>query len=303
MNNYWLIPMDFRTCDYKQMEEEWTEKKKIMWQAPGTPEYKKGEWIVKGSMVEQLKKGDIVYFYITHLPSESKDNLSRIMLRGKIDDEPYPIEKNKVYKKSKDTTMINGFSIVSITTLYKERLENNLFLSLKDLRKRDENFIYPQGKNWPDKRYKYTLSNNMINILEECFKSSIHNNDFKELINHFNKKCFFCGKDENNHRTFTSRNGLDYYEYHHFIPKYKAKEFPELKDIIDSPTNGLSLCSNCHNKIHYGTIEDVKIMLKKVLEDNEINRMLESSGFQKIIGENKNTFKWFQEAYNIKEDK
>ena len=144
MNNYWLIPMDFRTCDYKQMEEEWTEKKKIMWQAPGTPEYKKGEWIVKGSMVEQLKKGDIVYFYITHLPSESKDNLSRIMLRGKIDDEPYPIEKNKVYMKSKDTTMINGFSIVSITTLYKELLENNLFLSLKDLRKRDENFIYPQ---------------------------------------------------------------------------------------------------------------------------------------------------------------
>ena len=63
------------------------------------------------------------------------------------------------------------------------------------------------------------------------------------------------------------------------------------------------MCSNCHNKIHYGTIEDVKIMLKKVLEDNEINRMLESSGFQKIIGENKNTFKWFQEAYNIKEDK
>ena len=45
------------------------------------------------------------------------------------------------------------------------------------------------------------------------------------------------------------------------------------------------------------------MLLKKVLEDNEINRMLESSGFQKIIGENKNTFKWFQEAYNIKEDK
>lgn len=37
MNNFWLIPMDFRTCNYEQMKEEWDENKKIMWEAPGKP--------------------------------------------------------------------------------------------------------------------------------------------------------------------------------------------------------------------------------------------------------------------------
>lgn len=31
-NNYWLIPMDFSTCNYEQLQKEWDESKKIMWQ-------------------------------------------------------------------------------------------------------------------------------------------------------------------------------------------------------------------------------------------------------------------------------
>lgn len=305
MNNYWLIPMDFMTCNYEQMQEEWRKNRKIMWQAPGKPKYKKNKWVVENPMAKSLKKGDVVYFYVSNLPSESKDNLSRIMLRGIIEDEPYPIEKNKVYMKSRETTMINGFSIGSITTLCKEQLENNLFLSYKDLRKKDSSFKYPQGKNWPDKKNKKSLSEDIIIILEKCFKSSMQKNDFEVLINHFKKKCFFCDKygSRNDHKTFVSRNGLDYFEYHHFIPQYKEKHYPELRDVINSPTNGLFLCSNCHNKIHYGTIEEVNKMLEKVLEDNKITEMLEAFDFQEKIGENNNIFEWFQEAYNVKEDK
>lgn len=305
MENYWLIPMDYKTCNYKQLKEEWGKiKKTIMWQAPGKPKYKKSEWIIENSMAKLLKKGDVIYFYVTNLPSESKDNLSRIMLRGIIEEEPYPIEKNKVYANSKETSMINGFAIGSVTTLCKEQLENNLFLSYKYLKEKDNNFKYPQGKNWPDKNNKKTFSEDIIKILEKCFKSSMRENDFEVLINHFQKKCFFCDKygNRNDHKTFVSRNGLDYFEYHHFIPQYKAKQFPELQDIIDSSTNGLFLCSNCHNKIHYGTIEEVNKMLEKVLEDSEINEMLENFQFQKNIGENKNIFEWFQEAYNVKGD-
>lgn len=306
MNNYWLIPMDFKTCNYEQMEEEWNKNKKIMWQAPGTPKLKMNKWVVKdSSMATSLKRGDIVYFYVTNLPSESKDKLSRIMLRGIIEDEPYPIEKKKVYMKSKDTTMINGFSIGSITTLCKEQLENNLFLSYEDLKKRDKNFVCPQGKNWPDKVNKKSLSNEIIEILENCFKTSMNKNDFKVLINHFKKKCFFCDKYgcASDHKTFTSRNGLDYLEYHHFVPKHKAKQFPELKEIIDAPTNGLFLCSNCHNRIHYGRLEEVNKMIKIVLEDSKIQDMLNSFNFQKNIGENNDIFEWFQDAYNSREDK
>lgn len=301
-NNYWLIPMDYITCNYEQLKSEWKENKKIMWQAPGTPKLKNGHWIVeKNSMASSLKKGDIVYFYVTNLPSGSKDRLSRIMLRGRIKDEPYPIEKNKVYMESTETDIINGFSIDSITTLHKEQLEDNLFLSYNDLKNKDSNFIYPQGKNWPDRKIKKSLSAEMINILEECFKSNMGKNDFEVLINHFNKSCFFCDKygNRSEHRTFIGRNGLFYFEYHHFIPQYTAKQLTDLKSIVDSPTNGLFLCSNCHNKMHYGTAKEVKKMLKIVLEDNKINEMLEAFDFQNNIGEDKDIFEWFQEAYNI----
>ena len=300
MNNFWLIPMDFRTCNYEQMKEEWDENKKIMWEASGKPTNKNGEWTVENTMAKSLKKGDVVYFYVTNLPSESNVKLSRIMLRGKIEDEPYPIEKNKVYRSLKETTMISGFSIGSISTLHKELLENNLFLSLKDLRKRDNNFQYPRGKNWPDKNSKKSFSQDLIKTLEESFKVGMRENDFEVLMNHFNKKCFFCGKDGNGHKTFVGRNGLDYFEYHHFILQCVAKKFPELQDIIDSPTNRLSLCSNCHNKFHYGRVEEVSRMIEIVLEDSEINKMLEEFDFQKNIGENKDIFEWFQEVYSVK---
>lgn len=182
MNNFWLIPMDFGTCNYEQMKEEWDENKKIMWEAPGKPTNKNGEWTVENTMAKSLKKGDVVYFYVTNLPSESNVKLSRIMLRGKIEDEPYPIEKNKVYRSLKETTMISGFSIGSISTLHKELLENNLFLSLKDLRKRDNNFQYPRGKNWPDKNSKKSFSQDLIKTLEESFKVGMRENDFEVLM-------------------------------------------------------------------------------------------------------------------------
>lgn len=57
MNNFWLIPMDFRTCNYEQMKEEWDENKKIMWEAPGKPTNKNGEWTVENTMAKSLKKG------------------------------------------------------------------------------------------------------------------------------------------------------------------------------------------------------------------------------------------------------
>lgn len=41
MNNYWIIPMNFEQYNFEQMEVEWKENKKIMWQVKGTPVFKK----------------------------------------------------------------------------------------------------------------------------------------------------------------------------------------------------------------------------------------------------------------------
>lgn len=305
MNNYWLIPMDFKNCNYEQLREEWKKNKKIIWEVPGKPRKTKDGWKIESCMAKSLKKGDIVYFYVSNLPSESNEKISRIMLRGIIEDEPYPIEKNKIYVNSDSAEMVTGISIGSITTLNRGQLENNLFLSIEDLKKKDSNFKHPQGKNWPDKMIKKSLSGETIALLEKSFKSSMRKNDFEMLINHFKKKCFFCEKkygDRCEHRTFVSRNGLDYFEYHHFIPQNTVKKYPALQNIINFPANGLFLCSNCHNKIHYGLKEEVKQMLDIVLKDDDIKQMLEDFEFQNIIGENKNIIEWFQEIYNVKED-
>lgn len=308
-NNYWLIPMDFSTCNYEQLQKEWDESKKIMWQVPGTPrKLKNGDWQSPpdSSMVNSLKKGDVIYFYVTNLPSESRNKLSRIMLRGVVKDEPCPMEKNKVYFDLNETNLIYAFSIECLTTLPKEQLENNFFLSRTDLKTNSSKFIIPHGVNWPDKNIKQNLSEDIIKRLERCFKpTTIRKYDFESLINHFNKKCFFCGKygTKNDHKTFIGRNGLDYFEYHHFIPQAKAKDFPKLQEIIDNSTNGLFLCSNCHNKMHYGAVTEVRDILEIVLKDTQIQKMLTDFNFQKNIGEENDVFEWFQEAYKIKEHK
>lgn len=298
--NYWLIPMDFETCNFQQLEEEWKNSKEIMWQVPGEPKEEK----ITTNMAKSLKEGDIVYFYVSHLPSESQKNLSRIMLKGIIEKEPFPIEYNKVYGNSDDTKKIIGFSIGSITTLTKQQLENNTFLSYEYLQLKDSNFKNPQGKNWPDKNIKKTLSGKIIEILENNFKESLNKDDFKRLINHFNQKCFFYDKDgnKNEHRTFERKNGIDYYECHHFIPRHATKQIPELKTIIDAPANGLYLCSNCHNKFHYGKIKDVNKMIDIVLKDEKTQTMLNEFRFQTYIGEKTSIFEWFKDIYHSNEN-
>ena len=64
-------------------------------------------------------------------------------------------------------------------------------------------------------------------------------------------KCEICSE----HLTFIRKtNFLPYTEPHHLIPMEKQKYF---KNNIDIENNIISLCSNCHNKLHYGTeIED-----------------------------------------------
>lgn len=302
--NYWLIPMNFNNCNYKQLEDEWKKNKKIMWQVGGKPKYTKtrGYEVPNGSMAKSINKGDVIYFYVTNLPSESKNKLSRIMLRGVVEDEPYPIEKSKVYIRTYDSDMIIGFSIGSITTLCEKQLHNNVFLSLEYLKKQYANFQYPQGRTrWPDRNIKQTLSKELIDDLEECFKSRLSKNDFTTLIDHFKKKCFFCGKYGSNieHKTFVAKNGLDYYECHHFIQQNEGRKDNRLLDIVNSTENGLFLCSNCHNRLHYGQPDDVKEMLKIVLKDEKIQSMLEDKNFQQIIGEDKDILEWLKESYKV----
>ena len=91
MCNFWLIPMDFRICNFRELQSEWIESHVIRWQVPGTPmKYRNGAWKkpTPSSMAAKLKLGDVLYFYVCNLPSDDGEKLSRVLLRGVVKDEP-----------------------------------------------------------------------------------------------------------------------------------------------------------------------------------------------------------------------
>lgn len=77
------------------------------------------------------------------------------------------------------------------------------------------------------------------------------------------KANYLCECD-NNHFVFKRRNStINYTEPHHLVPLSAAKDFPEID--LDREQNVVSLCSSCHNLLHYGAdFEGVlKLLYKK----------------------------------------
>ncbi len=300
--NYIIMPMDYLRCDFLRLKTEWEQNNKIMWQIPVTPVQRGGKWVVdpKSDLVKMLHYGDVIYFYVCKIPTGSGASLSRILLRGVVEDEPFVAKYSDVYgveEKQEDRRVI-AFSIGKLTTLTQAELNNNLFLCYDELSKKYGNSVVPRGVHWPSKG-KNKLSDELIALLENSFKANLLKNDFTALIKHFNQRCYFCGKlgTANDHKTFKRRNGTDYFEIHHFIQQNKEKKLEQLKDIIDDPVNKICLCSNCHNKIHYGRVEDVNKMLDILCEDSEISGMLQKKGFSSIIGEDIDPLKWIKNVY------
>lgn len=66
------------------------------------------------------------------------------------------------------------------------------------------------------------------------------------------------------HKTFISKaTNKQYMEAHHLVPLQFQEEFLYSLDI---PANIVSVCPNCHRKLHFGFIEDKKEVLKKLFE-------------------------------------
>lgn len=72
------------------------------------------------------------------------------------------------------------------------------------------------------------------------------------------KAMYLCECD-NTHITFKRKNcNLNYTEPHHLVPLHAAKDFPGID--LDREQNVVSLCSNCHNWLHYGDEIDIILM-------------------------------------------
>ena len=90
-----------------------------------------------------------------------------------------------------------------------------------------------------------------------------------------NHKC----ENNRNHECFLRRaNSMPYTEVHHLIPLAYHYKFEKSLDI---PENIVSLCSNCHNEIHYG--KDADLLITKLF--NERKQKLHDAGVDITIEE------------------
>ena len=101
------------------------------------------------------------------------------------------------------------------------------------------------------------------------------------------------------------RNGTDYFEYHHFIQQHSKVKSEDLLNIIYKQENLISLCSNCHNKLHYGRPEEISKMIDKIWEDKDVYSMLVDNNFQDIIQQKteEDAKNWIKEVYKSNLDK
>lgn len=80
--------------------------------------------------------------------------------------------------------------------------------------------------------------------------------------NALNKACFMCEVSDQ-HKLFKRKNSnINYTEPHHLVPLYAADNFPDID--LDREQNVVSLCSGCHNWLHYGS--DIDVILKPLYE-------------------------------------
>ena len=96
---------------------------------------------------------------------------------------------------------------------------------------------------------------------------------------------FTCEADKN-HESFTRKNGKERYtEAHHFIPRSYQKNY---LNSLDVTANIVSLCSNCHNCLHYGSADERNQILEKLYKDRK--KRLEYAGLKITLNELRNLY-------------
>lgn len=133
-----------------------------------------------------------------------------------------------------------------------EELEDiNLIDSLKD----NNNDSALSGK------YDETLKKPAAPVYNEGHK--VYPRDRKTALNALKIANYQCEIEGcTTHLFLRKSNGLPYTEPHHLIPMAASDDFP--KASLDREQNIVSLCSNCHNEIHYG--KESEKLIKQLFE-------------------------------------
>ena len=102
--------------------------------------------------------------------------------------------------------------------------------------------------------------------------STQYQRDRKTSENALRMSQYLCEVNDD-HFVFRRKNGINNYtEPHHLVPLSARTDFPDVD--LDREQNIVSLCSNCHNQLHYGA--DIDELLRPLYEKRK--ELLESIG-------------------------
>lgn len=99
--------------------------------------------------------------------------------------------------------------------------------------------------------------------------------DPKRAVNALVISDFYCEYSRDD-KIFIRKNGTRYTEPHHLIPMSKYEDF--YPNRVDIEENIVSLCSHCHNLLHYGRLENKEPILQKLY--NERKEALKKVGLE-----------------------
>lgn len=105
-------------------------------------------------------------------------------------------------------------------------------------------------------------------ILSTSFEKEKPKRNLKIAADALARADYKCEFDIND-RVFERKSGKGYTEPHHLIPISKYRDFNYKKVSLDVMENIVSLCSHCHNLIHYGRYEVKKPVLEKLYNDRK----------------------------------
>lgn len=92
----------------------------------------------------------------------------------------------------------------------------------------------------------------------------------KVAFNALKKASFLCEVDSSHKVFLRKQSDVTYTEPHHLVPLSAQDKFPDVN--LDREQNIVSLCSNCHNQLHYG--KDFESILKPLYEERKELLML-----------------------------
>ncbi len=165
-----------------------------------------------------------------------------------------------------DALQEKGFVIKTKSEMFKELKEHEAKLDsdyISDVNKEVIHREYVEYIPRPEKRPEPLQSKGRIIYIRR-----------KEIsINALKRAGYLCEVDNEHPGFIRKSDGTNYTEPHHLIPMYMQRFF---ENSLDVEANIVSLCSNCHNLLHYG--KDKVEVLKSLYELSK--KELEQAGIK-----------------------